>query len=162
MARGSEGAAPQGIAATRRALLAGGLAVALVPLAGRQGHATPAEMAVAIAQTVGGAPVREGRVRLVAPELAENGNAVQITIAVDSPMRPDDHVRTIHVFSEENPIPTVVRFHLGPRAGEAKVATSIRLATTQRITALAEMSDGSFWSGHAEVVVTLSACIDAG
>jgi sulfur-oxidizing protein SoxY len=147
---------------TRRALLAGGASVILVPVAGREALATREEMAAAIAQVVGSRPVKEGRVRLEAPELAENGNSVPITVTVDSPMTAGDHVRTIHVFSEANPIATVVRFHLGPRAGRAKVSTSIRLAETQRITALAEMSDGSFWSGHANVLVTLAACIDTG
>src|SRR5258705_6139812 len=147
---------------TRRAVLAGGLAVALVPVSMADGLASPEEMSEAIKQVVGQTEIRNGRVKLVMPELAENGNSVQLIVTVDRPMSQADHVKTVHIFSEQNPIATVVRFHLGPRSGVAKVSTSIRLATTQRITALAAMSDGSFWRGQANVVVTLAACIDSG
>jgi sulfur-oxidizing protein SoxY len=147
---------------TRRAVIAGGLSIALMPIRAAETRATPEEMAAAIKNVVGSAPIKEGRVHLETPELAENGNSVPITVTVDSPMTGKDHVKTIHVFSELNPIAIVARFHLGPRTGRAKVSTSIRLAATQRITALAEMSDGSFWSGQATIVVTLAACIDTG
>jgi len=103
-----------------------------------------------------------GRVALKIPELAENGNAVGMMVEVQSPMTAADHVKTIHILSEKNPLVDVVRFHLGPRAGRARVATNIRLATTQRVVALAEMSDGSLWQGDASVIVTLAACVDAG
>ena len=83
-------------------------------------------------------------------------------VSVQSPMTAADHVKTIYVFSEKNPLPNVVRFHLKPSAGRAKLATSIRLADTQRITAIAQMSDGSFWSATADVIVTLSACLETG
>jgi sulfur-oxidizing protein SoxY len=69
-------------------------------------------------------------------------------------------VRAIHVFTELNPQPDVASFHLGPRAGRAWVSTRIRLAHTQNVTAIAELSDGSFWSGQAAVVVTLAACLE--
>ena len=81
------------------------------------------------------------------PELAENGNSVPLKLTVESPMTAADHVKAIYVFSEKNPVSNVVRFHLGPRSGVARVQTSIRLAATQRITAIARMSDGSLWSG---------------
>jgi len=119
-------------------------------------------MAAAIREAVGSGEVKRGRVKLEAPRLAENGNSVTISVSVDSAMTAADHVKTIHVFSEKNPIATVARFHLGPRAGRAKVSTSIRLATTQRVVAIAAMSDGSYWSDEAEVVVTLPACVESG
>jgi sulfur-oxidizing protein SoxY len=147
---------------SRRRVLAGAASAALLPVLARPVRATPESMAAAIREAVGGAEVRPGRVKLEAPRLAENGNSVQITVSVESPMTAADHVKTIHVFSEKNPIPTVVRFHLGPRAGRAKVSTSIRLAMTQRVVALAAMSDGSCWSGDAEVVSTLPACVESG
>jgi sulfur-oxidizing protein SoxY len=109
-----------------------------------------------------GAEVRKGRVKLTLPELAENGNVVSTQIEVESPMTAADHVKTIHVLAEKNPQVLLVRFHLGPRSGRAKLATNVRLADTQRVTCLAEMSDGSFWSGEASVIVTLAACIDSG
>jgi sulfur-oxidizing protein SoxY len=119
-------------------------------------------MAAAIKESVGAAEVKRGRVSIEMPRLAENGNSVQIIVKADSPMTAADHVTSIAVFSEKNPIATVVRFHLGPRAGVAKVSTSIRLAATQTVTAIATMSDGSHWAGNAEVVVTLAACLDGG
>ena len=83
-----------------------------------------------------------------------------LTVSVDSPMTEADHVKAIHIFSEKNPLPNVVSFHLGPRAGRASVATRIRLADTQTVVAICELSDGSFWSGSADVVVTLAACLE--
>ena len=145
---------------TRRDALAGATAVVLVPAVPDRVRATPEELAGAIKDIVGTAVLKSGRVKLTMPELAENGNSVSLSIAIDSPMTAADHVKIIHVLSEMNPITTVARFHLGPRAGRAKVATNIRLATTQTVTAIAEMSDGSFCSGTANVVVTLAACIE--
>lgn len=121
---------------------------------------TPAELAAAIGELTGGAPPRAGRVKLELPPLVENGNVVPVTVSVDSPMTPSDHVRAIHLFAEKNPQPDVATFHLGPRAGRARVATRIRLADSQQVVAVAELSDGSFWSASASSVVTISACID--
>jgi sulfur-oxidizing protein SoxY len=123
-------------------------------------HATPQEMQDAIRKIVGSAPVTKGRVKLDLPPLSENGNTVPLTVSVESPMTPADHVRAIHVFTELNPQPEVVSFRLGPRAGRAHVSTRIRLATTQTVTAISELSDGSFWSATASVVVTLAACLE--
>jgi sulfur-oxidizing protein SoxY len=146
---------------SRRRVLVGGASAALLPIVVQPARATPDSMAAAIREAVGNAEVKRGRVKLEAPQLAYNGNSVQITVSVESPMTAADQVKTIHVFSEKNPIPTVARFHLGPRARRAKVSTSIRLAATQRVVAIAAMSDGSCWSDEAEVVVTLAGCLDA-
>jgi sulfur-oxidizing protein SoxY len=145
---------------TRRAALAGAAAVVLVP---RPACAvTEEEHAAAIEAIVGKTPVKPGRVKLTMPELAENGNSVGLTVVVESPMTEKDHVTAIHVVSEKNPIANMVKFHIGPRAGRAKISTNVRLATTQTVTVIAAMSDGSFWSGTAEVIVTLAACTEAG
>ncbi len=109
---------------------------------------------------MGDAPVRTGKVRLDMPPIAENGNSVPLTVSVESPMTLAEHVRSIHLFAEENPRPNVAHFHLGPRAGKAQISTRIRLFTSQRIVAVAALSDGSFWSGSAEIVITLAACIE--
>jgi len=107
-----------------------------------------------------GAAVRPGRVRLELPVLADNGNSVQMKITVLSPMTDTDHVKAIQLISERNPVREMALFRLGPRAGRAEVASRVRLAGSQRVVAIAEMSDGPFWSGAAEIVVTLSACVD--
>ncbi len=108
----------------------------------------------------GGAPLRLGRVRLDLPVLAENGNSVPMTLSVDSPMTDTDHVKVIHLVSERNPVRLMASFHLGPWSGKAEIASRVRLAGSQRVFAVAQMSDGTFWLGLADVVVTLSACID--
>jgi sulfur-oxidizing protein SoxY len=123
-------------------------------------RATPPEMQDAIRRVVGAKPVTKGRVKLELPPLSENGNTVPLTVSVESPMTPADHVRAIHLFTELNPQPEVVSFRLGPRAGQARVSTRIRLANTQTVTAIGELSDGSFWSATASVVVTLAACLE--
>jgi sulfur-oxidizing protein SoxY len=125
-------------------------------------RATPAEMQEAIRKVVGSAKVSPGKVKLELPPLIENGNAVPLAISVDSPMTEAQHVRAVHVFTEKNPQPYVVTFHLGPRAGRARVATRMRLADSQNVVAICELSDGSFWSDSVSIVVTLAACLEDG
>jgi sulfur-oxidizing protein SoxY len=141
---------------TRRDLLIATAGVAVAATA----EATPQTMEIAIREVVGDAAVRPGRVTLDIPPIAENGNAVGLTVSVQSPMTQADHVRSIHIFAERNPLPNVAHFHLGPRSGKAEVQTRIRLADTQNIVAIARLSDGSFWSASAQVVITLAACIE--
>lgn len=114
----------------------------------------------AIRSFTGGAAVREGRVKFEISPLVENGNAVPVSVSVESPMTADNHVRRIALFNEKNPQADVAVFHLSPRSGRAHVATRIRLAASQAVVALAELSDGSFWIAKANVIVTLAACIE--
>jgi sulfur-oxidizing protein SoxY len=125
-------------------------------------RATPAATQEAIRKVVGSARINPGKVKLELPPLIENGNTVPLAVTVDSPMTEANHVRAIHVFTEKNPQPYVVSFHLGPRAGRAKVATRVRLADSQNVVAICELSDGSFWSDSAGIVVTLAACLEDG
>ena len=83
-----------------------------------------------------------------------------MSVSVDLPMTKENHVKAIHVFNEKNPQPNVITVRLGPRAGKAQVSTRIRLADTQKVIAIAEMSDGTFWSDTQEVIVTLAACLE--
>jgi sulfur-oxidizing protein SoxY len=152
-------------ASTRRQFLAVTAGIAVVPILGPilgpdAAQATPEMLAGAIREVVGGAVVHTGRVKLEVPPLVENGNTVPITISVASPMTEADHVQSIHIFNEKNPQPNVGNFYLGVRAGRAQISTRIRLADSQKITAIAKLSDGSFWSTSADVVVTLAACTD--
>jgi sulfur-oxidizing protein SoxY len=117
-------------------------------------------LAAAIREVVGGAVVHTGKVKLEVPPLVENGNTVPITISVASPMTEADYVKSIHVFNEKNPLPNVGNFHLGVRSGRAAISTRIRLADSQKIVVIAKLSDGSFWSTTADVVVTLAACTE--
>ena len=150
---------------TRRRFLleAGAIAGAAgigLPLGSERAAATPASMPAAIREVVGEAPLNRGKIKIDVPALIENGNAVPFTVSCESPMTESDHVKAIHVFTEKNPQPNVISVQLGPRAGRASVSTRIRLADTQKIVAVAQMSDGSFWSDDVEVVVTLAACLE--
>ena len=116
----------------------------------------------AVRRVVGGATPRTGRVKLDLPPLIDNGNSVPITVSVDSPMTAADHVKAIHVFTEKNPQPGVLAARLGPRAGQARISTRARIADSGRVIAIAEMSDGSFWTETVSVVVILSACLEDG
>ena len=150
--------APRPALLSRRLVLAagGGAAASLVL---RPAAATPDALREAVAEFTGGVEPQRGRVSLVLPPLAESGNSVGIEIRVDSPMNAAEHVRRIGIFNEKNPISTTAIFHLSPRCGVARVATRIRLADTQRVLAVAALSDGSFWSAQADILVTLGACV---
>ncbi|HET6493380.1 MAG TPA: thiosulfate oxidation carrier protein SoxY [Burkholderiales bacterium] len=129
---------------------------------GRSARAASDPLAPLIDKITGGAQLREGRVKLEIPRLADNGHSVPLKVSVESPMTAAEHVRSITLLSERNPRPLMASFHLGPKAGRAMVVTRVRLNGTQRVLALAQLSDGSYWSGSAEVEVTESACLDAG
>jgi sulfur-oxidizing protein SoxY len=146
---------------TRRAVLAGAGALGAAPfLVVRRAEATPETMKAAIHRLIGEAPVKKGRVTLDIPPLVENGNTIAMSVAVESPMTEANHVKAIHVFNEKNPQPDIISVHLGPRAGKATFSTRIRLADSQSVVAIAEMSDGSLWSDTVEVIVTIAACLE--
>ena len=142
--------------------LAGSAAVAsAVPVVTlRPSEATPAMLASAIRNIVGEAPVRTGKVKLDIPPLVENGNTVPMTVSVASPMTSNEYVKSIHIFNEKNPQPNIGNFYIGPSAGRAQISTRIRLADTQKVVAIARLSDDSFWSASLDIVVTLAACTE--
>jgi sulfur-oxidizing protein SoxY len=123
----------------------------------RAARATPAEVAALITQLVGEAELRDGRVKLDLPVMVENGNSVGMTVSLDTPV---GQVRSIDVFAEGNPLPHVLRVEFGPRAGAARFATRIRLATSQTVIAVAKLADGSCWRDSVDLLVTLAACIE--
>ena len=114
----------------------------------------------AIKQITDGAKIQEGRVTLTIPPLVENGNLVVLKVSVDSPMTAADYVKVIHVIAEGNPLPNIFTAYLTPRSGTANITTRVRLADSQRVWAIVQMSNGSFWQGSAETLVTLSACTE--
>jgi sulfur-oxidizing protein SoxY len=144
---------------TRRGALAfaaGAFSIALVAPA----RATPESMKEVIDAFTGGKPVTEGRVKFEISLLVENGNSVPLSVNVESPMTAQDRVTRIGVFNEKNPLPDVAVFTLTERSGHAQVASRMRLNDSQMVTAIAEMSDGTYWSGTSEVIVTLPACVE--
>ena len=114
----------------------------------------------AIQEITGGKPIIDGKVKLVIPPLVENGNLVVLKLSVDSPMTAKDYVKSIHVIAEGNPLPNIFTVYLTPRSGTANITTRVRLADSQTVWAIAQMSDGSFYQGSAETLVTLSACTE--
>ena len=156
--------APTAVTTRRRFLIgaagfAGGMAM-VTSLQAAPADPRPAALQAALKAVVGENTVNNGRIKIELPPLVENGNAVPLGITVESPMTDADHVKAIHVFTEKNPQPNVVSFHLGPRAGSATISTRMRLADTQIVLGIAEMSDGTFWRDEVEVVVTLAACLE--
>jgi sulfur-oxidizing protein SoxY len=150
---------------TKRRFLvsAGGLAVAAAlpsTATAQMTRMAPNNMPQVIARLVGSAKVNPGKVKIGLPPLVENGHLVPLTVAVDSPMTDADHVKAIHVYTDKNPLPEVISFYLGPRAGRASFSTRVRLADSESVVAIAQMSDGSFWSDTVHVIVTTAACLE--
>ena len=144
---------------TRRTFLiaTGALVIVSRPSAS---NATPAMMQEAVRKVVGDAQIRKGKVTLDLPPLIDNGNVIAMSVSVDSPMTPTDYVKAIHVFNEKNPQPNIISVTLGPRAGRAMISTRIRLADSQTVTAIAQLSDGSFWQTSRDIIVTVAACTE--
>ena len=113
-----------------------------------------------IAQTIGTAKVNQGKVKITLPPLVENGHLVPLTVNVDSPMTAADYVKAIHVFTDKNPLPEVISFYMSPLSGRATFSTRVRLADSENVVAIAQMSDGSFWRESVYVVVTSAACLE--
>lgn len=148
---------------SRRAVLAGAagaLTGSALHISVEPAQATPEEMQEAIAKVIGDAKLKQGKITLDIPPLVENGNSVPCTITVDSPMTAADHCKAIHVFNEKNPQPNVISAYFTPRSGRASVSTRVRLSDSQNVTAIAEMSDGSFYTEAVNVIVTIGACLE--
>lgn len=150
----------QVLAAAGAAAAGASLPAAVIAPVHAQIPANPAQLAMAIRRIAGSSEVKTGKVKLDVPPLSENGNSVTMTVTVDSPMTPTDYVKAIHVVSEKNPQPNVISVKLGPRAGRPEIQTRIRLADSQDIVAIAELSDGTFWQDTGNVIITLGACLE--
>lgn len=139
----------------RRVFILTGSALVLAPWA--PARATPAEVAAAMQEVTGGARPQQGRVKLDIPVMVENGNAVGLTVDVeqDGPRATD-----LYVFAEGNPLPRVLHAHFGPAAGRTRLATRMRLATSQTVVAVARLEDGSLWTDSVDLIVTLAACLE--
>jgi sulfur-oxidizing protein SoxY len=139
----------------RRCFLA--VAGCLLPVIWAPARATPAEVKAAIKAIIGDTRPKEGRLKLDLPVLVENGNAVALSASIDA--LPGE-VRAIHVFAEGNPLPRVGSFRFGPATGRPRIATRIRLSTSQTVIAIAEMTDGTCYTDSVDLLVTLAACLE--
>lgn len=147
-------------AASRRRVIKGASALALggLWLAGRPAEADVAKAQKLLAELIGGKTPQEGKVRVEMPQIAENGQSVPLTAAVDSPMTADNYCKVIHILADGNPEAGVCSFKFTPASGRAEFSTRMRLAQTQNVWAVAEMSDGSVWMTKTEVKVTIGGC----
>jgi len=146
------------VTVTRRTFVISAAAASVLPTL--NAFATVDDATQAVDKILGGRSAQVGRVTLEIPPLVENGNLVTMKVSVQSPMTEADYVRAIHIVAEGNPLPNVVSFFLSPRAGRAAITTRIRLGDSQRVRAIAQMGDGSFWQGDAATLVTLAACTE--
>jgi len=146
------------VTVTRRTFVISAAAASVLPTL--NAFATVDDATQAVDKILGGRLAQVGRVTLEIPPLVENGNLVTMKVSVQSPMTEADYVRAVHIVAEGNPLPNVVSFFLSPRSGRAAVTTRIRLGDSQRVRAIAQMSDGSFWQGDAATLVTLAACTE--
>jgi sulfur-oxidizing protein SoxY len=150
----------QGACSRRRFITVAG-AVALagvvgIPPAARADQALVEE---AITKVIGDRKTAEGTmIKLELPEIAENGTTVPLRLEVESPMTANDYVKSVHVFADGNPRPDVASFHFTPESGKASASTRMRLAQTQNVVAVAEMSDGKVFRASKEVKVTIGGC----
>ena len=150
---------PSAAQVNRRHLLKSGWIAALtlsaIPLSAQ---ATPENALTAIGELIGAKTPKEGRVKLILTEIAENGGTVPLKVSVDSPMSEEDHVQAIHVFADGNPFPEVASYFMGPHNGKAYLSIRLRLLKTQNVIAVAEMSNGEVYLGRKNIKVTIGGC----
>jgi sulfur-oxidizing protein SoxY len=113
-----------------------------------------------IAQITGGVEPQAGGIEVELPQIAENGNSVPMRVRVASPMNATEYVSAIYILAERNPRPRVATFHFTPASGRAEVTTRVRLAGTQPVTVIAELSGKRFRISKTDVLVTSAACLD--
>jgi sulfur-oxidizing protein SoxY len=142
----------------RRHLLRGAAsAAAALAIVQKAAFATPETAKKALEALIKGEP-KDGRIVIKAPEIAENGNSVPVTVSVESPMTDSDYVKAIHVVADGNPNPNVISISFTPASGKAQADFRVRMAQTQKIIAVAETSDGKLFMASREVKVTIGGC----
>ena len=150
-----------GKAPTRREVLAGAAVLGTCSM-------LPSKLAAADDRTpqfedaykklVGDRKPTETRVKLDMPDLAENGNMVPFSVAVESPMTGAEYVKSITILSTGNPQPVIATFTLSPASGRALISGRLRLARSQDVLAVAKLNTGEWVSGTANVNVTVGGC----
>lgn len=146
---------------TRRELFALSAAAAAMAATGflpGDAWATPEDAEKRLMDFTGGKTPEAGKITLTAPEIAENGNTVPVSVAVESPMTPESYVAAVMLLADANPNPNVVIFNFTPMSGIANATTRMRLAKTQNVIAVAKMNDGSVFIDKKLVKVTIGGC----
>jgi sulfur-oxidizing protein SoxY len=91
------------------------------------------------------------KVKLDAPEIAENGAVVPIAVSSTLP-----NVTSISILVMENPFTLAASYKLGAVTAPA-VANRLKMAQTSKVVAVVE-SDGKLYSATREVKVTVGGC----
>lgn len=149
----------------RTFLLQGAAAAALLLLMGAGSEAKAeaaapesAEFKAAFDAVLRGVTPLEQGLILDLPESVENGDYVPVALAVDSPMTAEDHVSALHILSTANPRASVATFRLSLLSGKARVTSRMRLAKTQEVVAVAELSGGRVLVARRKVDVKVGGC----
>jgi sulfur-oxidizing protein SoxY len=149
----------------RTFLLRAGATAALLAIVGRvqsaHAEATAAESAefkATLEALLGKSTPSETALTLDLPESVDNGDYVPVALSVVSPMTADNHVKAIHLLSTANPRAAVATFRFTLLSGKAAVTSRMRLAKTQDVVAVAELSDGSFLITRRKVDVKVGGC----
>lgn len=142
----------------RKAMSGLALAGIMAALAPRLALADPAAVAAELKKLYGDKKFDSGKIKLDVPKIAENGLVVPVNVEIDSPMTAQDYVKAVHIFAEGNPQPGVVSYRFTPACGKAAASTRMRLAQTQNVICVAEMSNGALFTAKEEVKVTIGGC----
>ncbi len=117
------------------------------------------DLKTALKTITGGKAVTDSdKIKLVVPEIAENGAVVPVKIHVNHPMEANNYVKTIHIFATQNVNVRCADVHLTPANGKGYFATRVKLAKSQDVMALVELSDGTFIKTQKPVKVTIGGC----
>ena len=144
----------------RRRLLAGAGALACAPWLPARAADPELPVLPALTAFLAGRTPRRGRLHLELPQLADNGQVVPMRVTMDGPFAPGPRVASIHLFSEANPVPEMAAFEFPVPVARVEVESRVRLATSQRVVAVATMEDGALHAAVAEVIVTIAGCMD--
>ena len=144
----------------RRRLLAGAGALAVAPWLPVRAADPELPGLPALSAFLAGRVPRRGRLHLELPQLADNGQVVPMRVVMDGPFAPGPRVTSIHLYSETNPVPEMAAFEFPVPVERVEVESRVRLATSQRVVAVALMSDGALHVAVAEVIVTIAGCMD--
>jgi sulfur-oxidizing protein SoxY len=143
---------------SRRQTMQAAVAAAMAAIMPQMAFASPETVQEEIKKLIGDKKPAEGKIKIDAPQIAENGLVVPVTIEVESPMTAQSYVKSLHMFADGNPLPGVASFRFTPASGKAMASCRMRLAQTQNIVCIAEMSDGTLYTAKAEVKVTIGGC----
>jgi sulfur-oxidizing protein SoxY len=145
-------------APSRREAIVLSLAAAAAIMAPQLSYASADKVQEELKKLFGDRKPADGKIKIDAPQIAENGLVVPISVEVESPMADASHVKSFHIFADGNPLPGVASFRFTPASGKAAASIRMRLAQTQNIVCVAEMSDGALHTAKVEVKVTIGGC----